>query len=118
VNNFSPRFFFGSQRRISSPKVFLARNEEYLHREFLFSPRIFFTLGKELFAESPREGSRLRFLLMANALFPVVQHPPQAPPLPMAASSGLSSMQLIGGPGRYTRAGMADTGEKNNSFLA
>jgi hypothetical protein len=50
----------------------LALGEELIHREFLSSPRIFFTLGEEFFAESPRGGSRQRLLLSAKALFLVV----------------------------------------------
>jgi hypothetical protein len=75
-----------SRRRISSPRAswlalgeeffaenfFLALGEELIHREFLSSPRIFFTLCEEFFAESPRGDSRQRLLLSAKALFPVV----------------------------------------------
>jgi hypothetical protein len=57
---------------VGAESFFLALGEELIHREFLSSPRIFFTLGEEFFAESPRGGSRQRFLLSAKALFPVV----------------------------------------------
>jgi hypothetical protein len=41
-------------------------------RVFSSTRIIFFTLGEELFAESPRFGSHQRVLLSAKALFPVV----------------------------------------------
>jgi hypothetical protein len=65
-------FFAESQSACSAESFFLALGEELIHREFLSSPRIFFTLGEEFFAESLRGGSRQRFLLSAKALFPVV----------------------------------------------
>jgi hypothetical protein len=56
VKNFFAESCFGAQRRISSPRV------------LIFSEN-FFTLGEELFAESP---SRQRILLSTKARFSVV----------------------------------------------
>jgi hypothetical protein len=65
-----------SRWRYSSPRVFFALGEEYLHREFFSSPRIIiFTLGEELFAESSRFGSHQRVFLSAKAPSPVVGAP-------------------------------------------
>jgi hypothetical protein len=60
VKNSSPRVLFCSRRRNSSPRV------------FFFAENIFFTLAKEVFAESLRLSSHRRILLSVKTRFPVV----------------------------------------------
>jgi hypothetical protein len=50
-------------------KLLRREQEKTLGKEF-FAENYFFTLGEELFAESPRIGSRQRVLLSAKAPFP------------------------------------------------
>jgi hypothetical protein len=63
-----------SRRRISSPRVFLLLSAKNFFTESCFLRRelLFFTLGEELFAESPRFGLHQRVLLSAKAPFLVV----------------------------------------------
>jgi hypothetical protein len=80
VKNSSPRviflalgenFFFlalGESLRVN----FLALGEEFFTESFFFIENYFFTLGEELFAESPSFGYHQSLLLSAKALFPVV----------------------------------------------
>jgi hypothetical protein len=63
VKNSSPRGMFWLSAKNSSPRV------------FFFAVNYFFTLGEELFAESPSFGSHQSLLLSAKALFPIVVQP-------------------------------------------
>jgi hypothetical protein len=51
----------------------LALGEEFFTESFSLRQEFFLTLGEELFAESPRGGSRQRKLLTAKGRFPVVE---------------------------------------------